>query len=198
MSASKSVRLIRHLAVAAFLAVAAISAVSAFPTEILAQDTDVITMEFIGFGANPDYYAVVQGSKLSGKSLVIYQMGGNGPTLVYPLKGKNVDKALKSKEVAPYGIQFNHVTGATAPAGYSLSGLIRGENMELTLVAGTQSSTLGYAVIFSDPTKTKVAKVTIKNVYWTPDSKRVVIILNQKLDGDWAVDTDIVAAYTLG
>lgn len=199
MTGIRSCRIIRDLAIAVCLAGAALFAVSTVPTEVLAQEgTDVITMEFVGFGSNPDFYAIVQGSKLSGKSLVIYQIGASTPTLVYPLKSKSVEKALASKEVAPYGIQATQVAGLQAPAGYTLGGMVIGETMQLTLNAGNQSSTLGYAPLFTDPTKTKVAQASIKNAYWTPDSKRVVIILNQKLTGDWAVDTDIVAAYTLG
>lgn len=168
------------------------------PAEAQAQDTDKITMQFVGFGFNPDFYAVVQGSKLSGQSLVIYKIGGQAPTLVYPLRGTSLDKALKSKEVSPYGIQGGHVTGMVAPAGYQLGGMVIGENLQLTLSAGEQSMTLGYATIFSDPTKRKQAQISIQSAYWTADSKRVVIILNQQLDGDWPVDTDMVAAYTLG
>jgi len=191
-------RLVKGFVVAVCLTAAACVAVSAAPAEVLAQDTDVITMEFVGFGANPDFYAVVQGSKLSGKSLVIYQVGGQGPLLVYPLNGKSVAKILKSKEVAPYNIQTDTaVSGYTAPAGFRLGGMIIGENMQLTLSAGDQSMTLGYAPIFANPTKTKFAEIRIKSAYWTPDSKYVVIILNQKLDGDWPVNTDLVAAYKL-
>ena len=189
---------IRHIAIAACLACASIVAVAAAPAEVHAQDTDKITMEFIGFGANPDFYAIVQGSKLSGQSLVIYKVGGQGPTLVYPLAGTSLQKALASKEVAPYGIHANHVAGMAAPAGYQLGGMLIGENLQLTLSAGGQTMTLGYAPIFANPTKSKYAQISIKNAFWTPDSKRVVIILNQNLDGDWPVDTDVVAAFTLG
>lgn len=189
---------IRNIAIAACLACAGMIAVAAAPTEVQAQDTDKITMEFIGFGANPDFYAIVQGSKLSGQSLVIYKVGGQGPTLVYPLAGTSLQKALASKEVAPYGIQAGHVAGMVAPAGYQLGGMVIGENLQLTLSAGGQTMTLGYAPIFANPTKSQFAQISIKNAFWTPDSKRVVIILNQKLDGDWPVDTDVVAAFTLG
>ena len=85
-----------------------------------------------------------------------------------------------------------------APTGYKLGGMVIGETLQLTLSAGEQSITLGYAPIFSNPTKTKVADMSIINAFWTPDSKRVVIILHQKLDGDWPVDSDVIAAYTLG
>lgn len=194
-------RMLQILAVAACLAAAACVAVSAAPTEVLAQDADVITIEFIGFGVNPDFYAIVQGSKNAGKSLVIYQIGGQAPILVYPLKGKSVAKILKSKEVAPYNIQTapeTYVTGFTAPAGYQLGGMVIGETLQLTLSAGDKTKNLGYAPIFSNSTKTKFAQVRIKNAYWSPDSKRVIIILNQKLDDDYPVNTDLVAAYTLG
>ena len=180
------------------LACAGLFAISFAPAEVTAQDTDVITMEFVGFGVNPDFYAIVQGSRLSGKSLVIYKVGGQGPSLVYPLAKASLDKALRSKEVAPFGIQANYVPGMVAPAGYQLGGMVIGENLQLTLSAGGQSMTLGYAQIFSNPLKTKQATITIKNAFWTPDSKRVVIILNQTLDGDWPVNTDMVAAYSLG
>ncbi len=188
---------LRYLTVAACLACAGFIAVSAAPTNASAQDTDKITMQFVGFGVNPDFYAIVQGSKLSGQSLVIYQIGGQGPLLVYPLRGVSLEKALTSKEVAPYGIQGGYVAGMTAPAGFQLGGMVIGENLQLTLSAGEETKTLGYAPIFSNPTKTKVAKISIVNAFWTADSKRVVIILNQKLDGDWAVDTDLVAAFSL-
>lgn len=186
-----------HLAFAACLAFASFVAVTAAPADVHAQDTDKITMEFLGFGTNPDFYAIVQGSKLSGKSLVIYQIGGQGPSLVYPLKGVTLEKALQSKEVSVFGIQAGYTPGMIAPAGYTLGGMVIGENLQLTLSVGTDSMTLGYAPIFTNPTKTKVADITIKNAFWTPDSKRVVILLNQKLGGDWPVDTDIVAAFSL-
>ena len=192
-------KIIRNIAIATCFACAGIIAIATAPAEVQAQDTDKISMEFIGFGANPDFYALVQGSKLSGQSLVIYKIGGQGPTLVYPLTGGvTLQKALASKEVAPYGIKAGHVAGMAAPAGYQLGGMVVGENLQLTLSAGGQSMTLGYAPVFANPTKTKYAQISIKNAFWTPDSKRVVIILNQQLDGDWPVDTDVVAAFTLG
>ena len=195
----KANRWMRSLLVAMCLTCAGLFAISVAPSEVSAQDTDTITMEFIGFGVNPDFYAIVQGSKLSGKSLVIYKVGGKGPSLVYPLAGVSLDKALNSREVAPFGIQKGSgVASMVAPAGYQLGGMVIGENLQLTLSAGGQSMTLGYAQIFSNPLKTKQAQISIKGAFWTPDSKRVVIILNQKLDGDWPVDTDMVAAYTLG
>lgn len=178
---------------------ASLAGVTMAPVEAQAQDTDKVTMEFVGFGFNPDFYAVVQGSKLAGQSLVIYKVGGQGPTLVYPLRnGVTLAKALASKEVAPYAIQAGHVQGFTSPVGWQLGGQVIGENLQLTLSASGQTMTLGYALLFTSPDKKKVAQASIKNVYWTPDSKRVVIILNQKLDGDWAVDSDMVAAYLLG
>lgn len=190
-------KILRYSAIAVCLACAGFMAVSSVPADASAQDTDKITMQFVGFGANPDFYALLQGSKLSGQSLVIYKVGGQGPTLVYPLRGVSLEKALTSKEVAPFGIQGGYVAGMTAPAGYQLGGMVIGENLQLTLSAGGQQMTLGYAPIFANPTKTKVAAVSIVNAFWTADSKRVVIILNQKLDGDWAVDSDIVAAFSL-
>ncbi len=177
---------------------AAISGVTMAPMEAQAQDTDKITMDFVGFGVNPDFYAIVQGSQLAGKSLVIYKVGGQGPVLVYPLKGVSLDKALASKEVAPYGIRGGHHEGMVSPVGWQLGGMVIGENLQLTLSAGGQSMTLGYAALFTSPSKKKVAAVSIKSAYWTPDSKKLVIILNQKLDGDWSMDSDMVAAYTLG
>ncbi|MFA5623443.1 MAG: hypothetical protein WC966_00085 [Bradymonadales bacterium] len=172
--------------------------VNLFPYhEASAQDADKITMEFVGFGVNPDFYAVVQGSKLSGHSLVIYKIGGTGPTLVVPLQGINLQKALQSPAVAPYAISQTGVAGFVAPAGYTLGGQVIGENLQLTLSAGDQSMTLGYATVFSNTAKTKYAAVSIKNAFWTPDSKRVVIILNQKLDDNWSIDTDMVAAFSL-
>ena len=80
----KYLNILSSVAVAACLACAGFAAVSSSPADAVAQDTDKITMDFVGFGFNPDFYAIVQGSKLSGKSLVIYNVGGQGPTLVYP------------------------------------------------------------------------------------------------------------------
>ncbi|MBQ9395716.1 MAG: hypothetical protein IJU23_09420 [Proteobacteria bacterium] len=197
MKKSSCLKSIRNLAIAGCLAFASFVAVTAEPADVLAQDTDKITMEFLGFGANPDFYAIVQSSKLSGKSLVIYKIGGQGPSLVYPLKSTSLEAALKSKEVSVFGIQGGYTAGVVAPAGYTLGGMVIGENLQLTLSAGTDSMTLGYAPVYTNPTKTKVAAISIKNAFWTPDSKRVVILLNQKLDGDWPVDTDIVAAFSL-
>ena len=193
----KYLKILCNIAIAACLACAGIVAVSHSPADALAQDDDKITMDFLGFSSNPDFYAIIQGSKLSGKSLVIYKIGGQGPTLVYPLAGTTLEKALKSKEVSVYGINSNYTAGMTAPAGYQLGGMVMGENMQLTLSLGEQSMTLGYAPIASNPTKTKYAQISFKNAFWTPDSKRVVILLNQKLDGDLPIDADMVAAFAL-
>lgn len=184
-------------AIATACATASVLAAPLLPADACAQDTDKITIQFLGFGANPDYYAVLQSSRLSGKSLVIHQIGAQGPKLVYPLQKTSLEAALKSKEVAVYGIQANYAAGLTAPAGFQLGGMLFGENMQLTLSAGGQSMTLGYAPVFSNPQKTQVAQVSIVNAFWTQDSKRVVVILNQKLDGDWPVNTDVLAAFML-
>jgi hypothetical protein len=192
------VRILFSLVACVCLAGVSFVAMTMAPVEAHAQDTDKVTVEFVGFGAINDFYAVVQGSELAGKSLVIYQVGGQGPVLVYPLKKVSLQKALASKEVAPYGIQAGHASGLVSPAGWQLGGMVVGENLQLTLSAGGQSMTLGISPLFTSADKKKTAEVKIKDAFWTPDSKKLVIIINQKLDGDWAIDSDMVMAYTLG
>ena len=60
-----------RIAIAACLAFASLAAVSTSPSDAVAQDTDKITMDFVGFGFNPDFYAIIQGSKLSGNCLSV-------------------------------------------------------------------------------------------------------------------------------
>ena len=192
------VRVLFSLAACGCLASASVAAMTIAPVEAQAQDTDKVTVEFVGFGAINDFYAVVQGSDLAGKSLVIYQVGGQGPVLVYPLAKTSLQKALASKEVAPYGIQGGHSTGLVSPVGWQLGGMVVGENLQLTLSVGDQSMTLGLSPLFTSADKKKTAAVSIKNAFWSPDSKKLVIIIHQKLDGDWAIDSDMVMAYTLG
>ena len=98
-----SIRAFKHFALAMGIGLATIWATSFAPTEAVAQDTDKISMQFVGFGANPDFYAILQSSKLGGKALVIYQIGGQGPKLVYPLNKTSLEAALQSKEVAVFG-----------------------------------------------------------------------------------------------
>ena len=118
-----SIRALKHLALAMGIGLATIGATAFAPTDAVAQDTDKISMQFVGFGANPDFYAILQSSKLGGKALVIYQIGGQGPKLVYPLNKTSLEAALQSKEVAVFGINANYVAGMAAPAGYKLGGM---------------------------------------------------------------------------
>ena len=165
--------------------------------QAFASTEEKIEVEFLGFGANPDFYGVLQKDKLAGDMVIIYQIGQPAPITSYSLEGTSLKKALASAELSPYGISNKGVEGATASQGYTLTGSAIGAQFQIQLSAGGQSVTLGYVPISSDPTGTDVAKVSIKKVFWTADGLRVVILLNQKLKGEWGMDTDTVAAFAL-
>lgn len=180
--------------------IALVSVILLFPKSEAYAGDETLTVDFVAYSTvNPDFYAIVRGSKAGGYSLVINSVGNPAPLLIYPLgSGVTVEKALASKEVAPYGLTQKAVSGFKAPAGYALTGQLLGENLVLMLSAGDQKMNLGMTQVFTSPDKSKVAAIVVKNAHWSPDSTRVVIIIHQKLDGDWSVDADIVAAYKLG
>ncbi len=175
----------------------AILAVLLLAAPAMASMDEKITIEFVGFGANPDFYAIAQSDALAGKVLIVYQVGVPTPIASMPLQGTTLKKALASPTIAPYAIGDKGVSGATSPAGFTLVGQGTGAVFHVAITNGTDSVTLGYIPVFTDPTGLLFAAVSIKAVFWTADSSRVVLILNQKLGGEWPMDTDVAAAYAL-
>lgn len=168
-----------------------------FHGEALAGSGGELETKFVGFGSNPDFYAVQQEDDLAGKNVIIYQIGNPAPAASMSLEGTSLKKALQSATLAPYAITDAGVTGVTAPQGYSIAGKAVNNQYQIGITNGSESVTLGYAPILGDPSGMEFATVTVKSVHWTADGTRVVIILNQKLSGDWPVNTDTVAAFKL-
>lgn len=156
-------------------------------------------IEFVGFGTNPDFYAVVHKDPLAGDSLAVYQVGAPVAVAVVDLEGTNKSKALKSPNLAPYGIQTSgHVSDAKAPQGWSMFATQVGAQLQLGLTDGTSQSTLGYVALNTDTSGTKSSKAKMTSVHWSADGSRVVVIYNETLDdGEYELDADRIAAYTL-
>lgn len=168
-------------------------------TTAWAGSDEKIRVEFMGFGANPDFYSVIHKDKLAGNTLAVYQIGSPQAVASVTLEGRSAKSALKSPQIAPYKIQTSgHTTGAKAPSGaYQLFGTQVGAQFQIGLTDGSAQSTLGYLPVPTDPNNTEFAKTSVKSVHWSADGSRVVIILNQKLGGEWPMDTDTLAAYAL-
>lgn len=167
------------------------------PTEAFAGHDEKIEYKFVGFGTNPDFYGVHLQDKMAGDSLLVFQVGTPTPIASYSLDGTSLSKALKSAEIAPYALTDKGVTGETAEQGYTLIGKLVGVQFQLSLTMGGEEGTLGYVAVMSDPTHTEFATMKVKSVHWTKDGSRVVVILNQKLGGEWPMDSDTLAAFSL-
>lgn len=163
-----------------------------------AEAASKVRVDFVGFGANPDFYAVVHKDKLAGDSLAVYQIGNPAAVTVVSLEGTSKSKALKSPQVAAYNIQTSgHVSDAKAPQGWTLFGSQIGNQLQVGLQLGADQSTLGYVAVAADPSGADFAKASVSGVHWSADGSRVVVVINQKLGGDWPMDADTLAAYTL-
>ncbi len=167
------------------------------PSSAMAGHEEKIELKFLGFGTNPDFYGVVQKDKVAGDTLMVYQVGMPAPGASLFLEGISVKKALKSPAFSGYGIGVVGVNGPTAAQGYTLVGQAVGVQFQVGLTNGTDQVTLGYAPVASDPTGGELAVVSIKSVHWTQDGARVVVILHQKLSGDWPMDSDSLVAFAL-
>lgn len=160
--------------------------------------TNKIRIEFVGFGTNPDFYAVVHKDPLAGDSLAVYQVGAPSAVAAVSLDGTSKSKALKSAQLAPYAIQTSgHVSGAKAPQGWSLFAGQVGAQLQVGLTDGSAQSTLGYLPLSTDSTGTESATGKVTGVFWSADGSRVVVVYNETLDDERALDVDRIAAYTL-
>ncbi|OIP30846.1 MAG: hypothetical protein AUK47_23945 [Deltaproteobacteria bacterium CG2_30_63_29] len=167
------------------------------PAVAFAGHDEKIEYKFVGFGTNPDFYGIHLQDEIAGDSLLVFQVGTPTPIASYPLEGTSLSKALKSAEIAPYALTDKGITGETAEQGYTLVGKTFGAQFQLSLKMGAEEGTLGYVAVVSDPTRTEYAAIKVKSVHWTKDGTRVVVILNQKLGGEWPMDSDTLAAYSL-
>lgn len=169
--------------------------------EVAEAQGEPTRMEFVGFGKN-DTFAVVMKDEMAGDSVLFYKVGEAVPKAVYPLDDKKLKKALKDKALKKeYDIQTEGaVEGETAPKGYKL--FVRQAeddqaSAKIMVGLGDAESTIGTTPVAADPMGSGYATVTVKKVYWTADNALVVVILNQKLDGDWPIDSDTVVAFDL-
>jgi hypothetical protein len=179
------------------IALVCFSFLSVLPLMAQASSDEKIEIEFVGFGTNPDFYGIVQKDDLAGSVLIVYQIGVPAPVASASLEGSSLKKALALPNIAPYGLSNKGLEGLTAAQGYSLVGTAVGNQFQISITNGQASVTLGYSPIVSDPSGLQFASVKIRNAYWTADGARVVVILHQKLSGEWGMDSDTIAAFTL-
>ena len=150
------------------------------------------TVSFVGFAQKGDHFAVAMNNEYSGANVLLYKVGELVPVAV--VKTKDVAKALASDAVSAHAISTDRKGSATT--GGTVTGKQLGMSYQL-VSKGSDQTVLGLVPIATDSTGDQTATVTIKSVHWWEDGKKVVIILNQKLEGDWGVDTDLVVSYAV-
>ena len=155
-----------------------------------------VSVKFYGFSKKiPDFFLVQVEDNLSGKTLMVYQIGKDIPEESVSMEDISLKKALKQQPLKAYEFEKDDGAGNTKMKGIKIVGDSLGPQYALSISNGRDKKELGYVKIKSDSTETKFANVTAPKWFWHAEGKKLVVIVNQKLNGEFSFDQDQVFSH---
>ena len=186
----------RYTFVLAILSLALFSFVT-LSSKISRADYDSkVSIKFYGFSKKiPDFFLIEVDDNLAGKTLMVYQCGKDTPEATVSLEELSLKKALKQQPLAAYEFEKDDGAGNTKMKGVKVVGESLGPQYAVAISNGRDKKELGYVKIKSDSTETKFANVTSKKWFWHAEGKKIIVIVNQKLNGEFSFDQDQIFSH---
>lgn len=172
----------------------------ASPGVVSADQDLVVRMEVLRWsGINPDMFLVRVSDRVRGNKLEVRQCGNPAALVSQPVEAGEEGKVVAGELFAPYSFVVGLKSGLTAPNGWKVFGQKEANGlMRIGLASGSQAMQLGVLQAKVDPQTGKQAAIELTNAYWSLDSMRVVVVVNQKTTGAWAIDLDEVHGFKIG
>jgi hypothetical protein len=187
-----------RLALASFLALAvvALSATDAY------ADRDLVTrIDFIAFsGVNPDAFCVRVRDGQSGNRLEVRQIGNPLPVVSVPVTPETEQAVFRGPQFSPWSFVTAAREGKTAPNGWLVFGQFERSAalMRVGVSNGRKQLEVGRVQARLDEVSGKYAATKLRTAWWSPDSLRVVVIINYRTSGAWSIDQDEVHGFKIG
>lgn len=188
----------RVLALCGWVVALAVGVLAA-PNEAWADDDLVNRVDFLGWsGINADAFCVRVQDPIRGNRLEVRQIGIPTPVVSVPVTPDSERNVFLSAQFAPWSCVVPGAPGTTAPNGWVVFGQAEGMLLRVGVSNGKGSIEIGKVQARVDTVRNTPAKAVLKTAYWTSDSMRVVVIVNQTIKGDWGMDIDEAYGFKIG
>jgi hypothetical protein len=163
-------------------------------------DGDVATVEirFWAFSSNPQFYAYQTTNHHGVQVFYVGQAGSPAP--IYEetaTSSRSVRDILISREMRDaYGWSSGGTEGTTSPSGtYTLNIRENGPNLSVTVQSGINAHPLGTIARLGDGGGRNFASWEVKQVVWSDNESICVVVLHQRLGGEWPVRVDTAHGF---
>jgi hypothetical protein len=165
-------------------------------------DRDLVTrVDFIAWsGVNPDTYCVRIRDAQAGNKLEVRQIGNPVAMASVPVTPDTEQAVFRGPQFAPWSFIVAGKAGTTAPNGWKVFGQFERSAalFRVGVTNGRSSLEVGRMQPRPDAVSGGYAKATLRTAYWSPDSTRVVVIVNHRTSGAWPLDLDEPQGFKIG
>ena len=163
-------------------------------------DRDLVTrVEAIAWsGVNPDAYCVRIRDAQKGDKLQVRQIGNPMPLVSVVVTPETERQVFQSAQFAPWSFVVGVHAGMTAPNGWKVFGQFERSValLRIGVTNGRASMEIGKVQVRADPVSGGYAKAAVRTAYWSPDSMRVIVIVNHRITSSaWGLDQDEAQAF---
>lgn len=189
------------------LAIVAVGIALTIPLAIVDEgtahaDRDLVTrVDFIAWsGVNPDTYCVRIRDAQAGNKLEVRQIGNPLPLVSAPVTPETEQGVFRGPQFAPWSFIVAGAQGTKAPNGWKVFGQYerKAALFRVGVTNGRQSLEVGRIQPRADAVSGGYAKPSMRTAWWSPDSKRVVVIINHRTGGAWPLDLDVPQGFKIG
>jgi hypothetical protein len=164
-------------------------------------DSDLITrVDFLGWsGINPDAFCVRVTDAQKGSTLEVRQIGVPTPVLRVAVSPETESQVFAGAQFAPWSCIVPGAPGIKAPNNWQVFGQPEGGLLRIGVSNGKGSIQIGLVQARLDAVRNAPAKAALRTAYWSPDSMRVVVIVNHLVKGGaWGMDLDEPHGFKIG
>ncbi len=165
-------------------------------------DRDLVTrVDFIAWsGINPDTFCVRIRDAQAGNKLEVRQITNPLPVVSVAVTDETEQGVFRGPQFAPWSFIVAGKAGTTAPNGWKVFGQFEraAALFRVGVTNGRQSLEIGRMQPRPDAVGGGFAKATLRTAYWSPDSTRVVVIVNHRTGGAWPLDLDEPQGFKIG
>jgi len=147
------------------------------------------TVEFLGFTETGDKYLLKIMDANIGDFFSLRAFDTGKQVKSFPIENPKEEKKLLEETKKAFKITDKGTEGQTSPdERYNILGVPKGDKFQINITRGERSAkfkTIDLASNAAGP-----AKAMLKNVHWSKDCKRIVLIIHQTLVDENGIDAD--------
>lgn len=176
----------------AIVFIACAAAIVCLGGTLAAQEGDIeevfVEVGFYGFSSNRQFFAYQTRNHLDQRMLVVGQVNSPEPAYTQAADEDHSPRdILISRELRDvYGWSASGEEGVTSPSGYTeLRTSETGANLTISAVQNGLPAPIGTIARMTNDAYTAYADYEVKQVLWAPEEQVVVVIVEQRLPGEW-------------